>query len=426
MPGEVGTLVAGRYLLTEPVGQSGPSRVWRAHDKMLDREVAAKEVAIPPLPEAERADLISRLTDAALAAARLDHPAVITILDVVEHEEAPWIVMRLVSGPSLGAELAGCPRLPWPRVARIGEQVAAALEYARGAGMVHGDLKPDNILLTGPSGDRAVVTDFGIAQVLDADAGLAGSGVRIGTVLSASTVHYLAPEQLEDGLVGSPADLWALGATLYHATEGRPPFTGSTMTAVMAAILTAHPAPPEHAGPLSGLIESLLAKDPAVRPDALSAMTALAGAVDDRADTRPPLTLPSGAPSSTVPPAPAPATTAPEAVAGLDHDAAVASAAAAGRVAYDPGEPRSSAPDAAAPPDPTALPYQPARARRGFPFVDALTAAMRSNPQLAVGLATAIVMVIALLLLTTVLSSSPHRPGAPGSPPVSPGRSAVP
>ena len=410
MSAETGTLIAGRYRLGEPVGQGATGRVWRARDTLLDREVAVKELLLPAQPPQQRADLTAAVIREVQSAARLDHPSVVTIHDVADQDGTLWIVMQLIAGRSLAAEIAESGPLPWQRVARIGGQVADALASAHAAGLVHGDLKPANILLPAPLqpplADRVIVTDLAIARVLDATASSPGTGARL------DTAPYGAPERWEDAPAGPPADLWALGATLYQAVEGTPPFAGTTITATMAAILARPPADPEHAGPLRGLIESLLAKDPATRPTATSAAATLAALGTSAAiPPVPEVTAASVGPESTA------VSAAREVTAtsvGQETDATTVSPAVSSTTAS------AAAITGTSPPATPADHPSPPPARPGFRPVEALTAFTRANPRQAAGIITAIVMVAALILVLALFPSSHKKDQSPGSPSASP------
>jgi serine/threonine protein kinase len=267
MTPQSGALVGGRYRLNEPVGRGGMGRVWLAHDQLLDRDVAIKEVLLPPeLDQREREIRVTRTVREARAAARLNHSSVITIHDVVEHDGTPWIVMEYIPGRSLGAEVTRNGPLSWQRAAEIGAKIADALAQAHAAGIVHRDLKPDNVLL---SGDRVIVTDFGIARMIGETNQLTSTGMVVGTA------NYMAPEQLEGTPVGPAADIWSLGATLYTAVEGKPPFEAPTLAAVVTSILRDEPKPSAHAGPLAPVISRFLDKNPARRPSAVESVTLL-------------------------------------------------------------------------------------------------------------------------------------------------------
>ncbi|MFJ2598608.1 bifunctional serine/threonine-protein kinase/ABC transporter substrate-binding protein [Streptomyces erythrochromogenes] len=262
-------LIAGRYQLVERIGQGGMGRVWRGIDQQLfGREVAVKEILFPPgMEDGDRAALLRRFTGEARAAVTISHPGIITIHDVVEHHGAPVIVMELIRGQSLAAAVRSQGRLPVRRVAEIGAAMLDALAEAHRARIVHRDIKPDNVLLTK---DRVVLTDFGIAHLTDATTRLSHTGIVIGTP------QYMPPEQLE-GKRPTPAnDLWALGATLYHAVEGCPPFDVEGLHALAVAVFTRPHRPPVHAGPLAPVLDALLTKDPAQRIGAAEAAEMLA------------------------------------------------------------------------------------------------------------------------------------------------------
>ncbi|GGZ90552.1 serine/threonine-protein kinase [Streptomyces echinoruber] len=255
-----GRLIAGRYRLIARLGHGGMGTVWRAKDEVVDREVAVKEPRVPDhLPDRERDNLFERMRREARAAARLDHPAVVNVHDVAVVDGRPWIVMELVHGRSLGDVLQE-GTLGAPEAARIGLQVLGALEAAHAAGVLHRDVKPDNVLLG--RHDRVVLTDFGIAQI-EGETNLTDTGGFVGSP------EYIAPERVLGRRPGPASDLWSLGVVLYAATEGVSPFRRSNTPATLQSVLNATPAPPAAAtGPLDEAINGLLRKDPAHRPDA--------------------------------------------------------------------------------------------------------------------------------------------------------------
>ncbi|MET9464612.1 protein kinase [Streptomyces sp. NPDC006544] len=260
-------LIDGRFELAEPLGSGGMGTVWRARDIALHRDVALKEVRPPdPATAAAQPGLAVQLRERAVrearALARLAHPNVVTIHHIVEPPEGvdghPWIVMELVRGGSLHDRLADGP-MPVADVLRLGRDVLSALRAAHAEGVLHRDVKPANVLLR--SDGSAVLTDFGIAALHGATA-LTSTGVLIGSP------EYIAPERAR-GAEGLPAsDLWSLGMLLYVASEGVHPLRRATSLATVVAVLDEPVPAPVRSGPLGPVLERLLVRDLALRPDA--------------------------------------------------------------------------------------------------------------------------------------------------------------
>ncbi|XUL90506.1 serine/threonine-protein kinase [Streptomyces galilaeus] len=269
-----GLLLAGRYRLAESIGSGGMGRVWRAHDEVLHRAVAIKELtAALYVSESDQPRLLARTRAEARAAARINHSAVVTVHDVLEHDGRPWIVMELVEGNSLADEVKEQGRIEPAEAARIGMWVLRALRAAHAAGVLHRDVKPGNVLL-GQDG-RVLLTDFGIAQI-EGDSTITRTGEVVGSV------DYLAPERVRGADPGPSSDLWALGATLYTAVEGRSPFRRTSPLSTMQAVVEEEAGELRYAGPLAPVIAALLNKDPDLRPNADQTEQMLAEAAEGR------------------------------------------------------------------------------------------------------------------------------------------------
>lgn len=265
----MGSLVAQRYRLVQVIGTGGMGRVWLGRDEVIGREVAIKELLLPAgLDAQQRALLCQRAMREAQLAGHLNHPGIVTVHDVVEYNGTPMIVMEYVRGGSLSDAIKAQGALPVDQVAYVANAMLSALRAAHEAGIVHRDLKPANVLL---SGDRVVITDFGIAR-LTGDVPLTTDGSIVGTPA------YMAPEQGTGAPITPATDMWSLGATLYAAVEGRPPYQGQDFMTTLSMLLTQEPAPPQRAGQLSSLLGGLLRKNPAERATIDQAFALLAGA----------------------------------------------------------------------------------------------------------------------------------------------------
>ncbi|HKN55300.1 MAG TPA: serine/threonine-protein kinase, partial [Amycolatopsis sp.] len=250
--------IRDRYRLDEPIGGGAMGTVWRARDERLDRTVAIKEVLLPHDQDAERTEEAKgRAMREARIAARLQHSHAITVFAVIEEEDRPWLVMEYLPSKSFSAVIKEEPASVDDAI-RVGAQVSSALAAAHRAGIVHRDVKPANILVADDG--TAKITDFGISRAIG-DVKLTATGEIAGTPA------YLAPEVARGEEASYAADVFSLGATLYAAIEGKPPFgTADNTIALLFRVSSGDVEPPQKAERLTPLLERMLATDPAERP----------------------------------------------------------------------------------------------------------------------------------------------------------------
>jgi len=280
-------LIAGRYQVLRAIGRGGMGTVWLCRDVVLGREVAVKQIGALP---GESATETKRAMREARSAAAFNHPNAVAVYDVVEHDARPWLVMEYVEGQTLADEISRDGRLSPKRVADIGAQLAGALARAHERRIVHRDIKPANVLID--NAGRPKISDFGIARG-HGDDQLTAIGFITGTP------GYLSPELARGGDPHPKSDVWALGATLYAAVEGRSPYESrSNPIALLRAIATELPRPMTHAGALAPAIAAMMDEDPASRWDMATCAKRLGGIAVRYATAVAPLLEP-GDPAST-------------------------------------------------------------------------------------------------------------------------------
>ncbi|MFH8623821.1 protein kinase [Streptomyces vietnamensis] len=268
-----GRLLSGRYRLGAVLGRGGMGTVWRAVDETLGRTVAVKELRFPnSIDEDEKRRLITRTLREAKAIARIRNNGAVTVYDVVDEDDRPWIVMELIEGKSLADAVREDGTLTPRRAAEVGLAILDVLRSAHREGILHRDVKPSNVLIA--EDGRVVLTDFGIAQV-EGDPSITSTGMLVGAP------SYISPERARGHKPGPAADMWSLGGLIYAAVEGSPPYDKGSAIATLTAVMTEPVDPPKNAGPeLEKVIYGLLAKDPAQRLDDAGARVLLRAVLD--------------------------------------------------------------------------------------------------------------------------------------------------
>ncbi len=275
----------GRYEVLKTVGRGAMGIVYKARDPLIGRTVALKRVALPPgFSEEQRTEFAQRFFHEAKAAGNLSHPNIVTIYDVGEDGGVPFMAQEFVEGQSLGQRLKARGALSPEEALPILRQVASGLDYAHGCGVVHRDIKPDNILLDAKG--RAVISDFGVAHLESSDL------TRTGEVLG--TPHFMSPEQVMGQPLDGRSDLFSLGVVMYQMLAGQRPFRGDTVSTICYQIVHGHPEPdpvslsvtPESSRILARLLAKRREDRFATGADLVAALDEAMGALDPSA-TRP-------------------------------------------------------------------------------------------------------------------------------------------